>query len=794
MRAIFLVSFFLISLCGMNIFAAPSHSSANAARVSQQEEIKQNNLFDAAKANQMLDEISAEVSLENSSIESLDNITEQFIKLQGEAKTCIKTADESLSKLNEEKSIDQKNVGTATDLQSYLNQKQNDLTQWRSECQLFVLRSGETINLFNAAIKKLSAKKLFELEPHFFTKLTLNQQYFKDLSYYLDKELLWNESGLNLLFQPAPLISLILLEILGMLASFFIRRACLRYLKEAVVENAWGHFKLTLIHLCRSMVSAFLRAIPFLLITSVLAIIHQEINYLLILAFLWLGELLIATLIKFFLHPYYGLKSMSRLPPEAAQSLYHRIRWFLWFCVFSSVVFMVLQHQVIPLAITDLLKTIGITLLCLLLISILWQFYRLPFLWRRHFGWRLLFTHFFSLGFFAIIIIHGVGYQELSLYLLQGLTATLGFGLLAWFMTQFFGYFFRSVIHEEYWLQKKIRSIFGFHLNHPTTELLFIALLVYLFIWGGFLLELFNAWGLSDATMRMISGWLTGGFKLGMVNIVPLRILWGSIAFTGLLLFTRWMKTQIERVGTKNHLSQGVYKAASGIVNYIGVGMALLMGLLLAGVNFSGLAIIAGALSVGIGFGLQNIVNNFVSGIILLIERPIKPGDRILVGDIEGYVEKISIRATQIRTLICSDLIVPNSELISKQVTNLMLHDFHYRLIINVSVAYDSDIVLVKQLLLEAANEHPEVIKNDPSNQPSVLLNEFGDSALKFILSCVIQNVSLRYGVNSDLHFSIYEKFKAHGIVIPFPQQDVHLLGPHNPRTTAASPCESLCR
>ena len=211
------------------------------------------------------------------------------------------------------------------------------------------------------------------------------------------------------------------------------------------------------------------------------------------------------------------------------------------------------------------------------------------------------------------------------------------------------------------------------------------------------------------------------------------------------------------------------------ISGYSGITIALLVGLGVAGVEFQNLAIVAGALSVGIGFGLQNIVNNFVSGLILLFERPIRRGDWIVVGNTEGYVKRIRIRSTQIETFDHADVIVPNSELISSQVTNWMLSDQSGRARVPVGVAYGSDTEKVKTLLLEVAQEHEMVISGDDKFPSRVLFMGFGDSSLNFELRVYIKNVDSRLRVISDLNFAIDRKFRANGVEIPFPKRDLYI-------------------
>jgi small-conductance mechanosensitive channel len=204
--------------------------------------------------------------------------------------------------------------------------------------------------------------------------------------------------------------------------------------------------------------------------------------------------------------------------------------------------------------------------------------------------------------------------------------------------------------------------------------------------------------------------------------------------------------------------------------------LAVLFALSLAGIEFSNLAIVAGALSVGIGFGLQNVVNNFVSGLILLFERPVRTGDWIVVGTTQGTVKRISIRSTTVQTFDRADVIVPNSELISGQVTNWTLDTPWGRVCVPVGVAYGSDTAKVKEILLNIGKTHPLVVQNNPYwPDPIVLFLAFGASSLDFELRVIVRNISEKMQVISDLNFAIDQAFRDNGIEIPFPQQDVYL-------------------
>ena len=295
--------------------------------------------------------------------------------------------------------------------------------------------------------------------------------------------------------------------------------------------------------------------------------------------------------------------------------------------------------------------------------------------------------------------------------------------------------------------------------------------------WIGFLVIIFNIWDPTGTILGTLSSYARDGIPIGGIRIVPTNIVGGIIAFTVLLAFTGWIKRWIDKRWLRQIISsdRGARDALVTIVGYTGFTISLLVGLSIAGINITGLAVVAGALSVGIGFGLQSIANNFVSGIILLFERPIKAGDFVTVGDVEGFVKKISIRATEIETLDNQDMLVPNSELISGRVTNWVLHNPYGRLRIRVGVAYGSDINKVKDILEAVSHENKSVITDGRVSPPKALFMGFGDSALEFELRVRIFDIKKRYDIVSELNFKIDEEFQKNHIIIPFPQRDIHI-------------------
>ncbi len=262
--------------------------------------------------------------------------------------------------------------------------------------------------------------------------------------------------------------------------------------------------------------------------------------------------------------------------------------------------------------------------------------------------------------------------------------------------------------------------------------------------------------------------------KLGDTEITLMVLIQFLILLLLLVYFTgRLKKLLVERLLVRTKLDVSARQAIGSITRYLALLVGLLIILQSVGINLTTLNVIAGAVGIGVGFGLQNIASNFISGLIILFERPIKIGDRIVVGDVDGDVVEIGARSTIVVTNNNIAVIVPNSNFISETVINWKYTDSKVRFEIPVGVSYGSDVRLVEKLLLEAARENPDVL-DDP--KPDVCFREFGDSSLNFSLRVWNKNhVHRKLVLYSSLNFAIFDKFKQHGIEIPFPQRDLHI-------------------
>ncbi len=272
-------------------------------------------------------------------------------------------------------------------------------------------------------------------------------------------------------------------------------------------------------------------------------------------------------------------------------------------------------------------------------------------------------------------------------------------------------------------------------------------------------------WGFQPDDIRAWFYRLATGFKIGTFTFSPTGIVTGVLVFLFGFFLTRWFQGWIDgSVMARGKVDTGVRNSIRTVIGYAGLALAALFGISAAGIDLSSFALVAGGLSLGIGFGLQNVVSNFVSGLILLAERPFKAGDWIVAGAVSGTVKKISVRATEIETFQRQTVILPNSELINSAVGNWTHRNKLGRVDIKVNVAYGADVKRAHAILFEIAKSHPLVLKNP---EPFVLFSNFGPAALEFEIRVFLADVLNGNIVQNDIRFAVLDALEEAGIEIP---------------------------
>ncbi|MBP5698922.1 MAG: mechanosensitive ion channel family protein [Alphaproteobacteria bacterium] len=375
----------------------------------------------------------------------------------------------------------------------------------------------------------------------------------------------------------------------------------------------------------------------------------------------------------------------------------------------------------------------------------------------------VLFSIIFALATFSVSLF---GYPDLASFIFNRFFATLFLiGMFVIVRKMISDILSRSIIFwvRTFKLRKKLLSKIDFLMSLLITPILVLCL-AYM---------LLRLWGVPASFMTYGIKKFIFGFKVGGIKISLIAIITGLLVFVVSITLVRMFKRRLsENLLTRINMDEGIKHSLVSGFSFIGIIISVVLAISAMGVDLSNLAVIAGALSVGIGFGLQDIIKNLVSGIIILFERPFKVGDWVILGGEEGKIKQINIRSTELETWTKRSVIIPNATLISSSLINLTHGNNWQRQSIIVGVSYDADIDKVTALLIECAKSNKRVARVPA---PMVLFKDFGASSLDFELRYHVTDVRTDYVASSEIRYAILKRFREEGIEIAYPQIDVHM-------------------
>ncbi|VAX01657.1 Potassium efflux system KefA protein / Small-conductance mechanosensitive channel [hydrothermal vent metagenome] len=725
--------------------------------------------------NKILDKTEREFKRKSLRLDKLGEFFEKIKIHRAWAISCVTEKESSILEIASKiKSLGEKVKGETLSVskkRTDLFKQEVNLKKYLANCKVILLRTDELSNKINLVKQKKLAKQLLSQGKNFFSLIENNWDNPSLLTQAL-KKFVFEHSGLLDLKITDISILAILLVVVFLISHYYSikittwtkdhtpRPLLASQLSCALITTAERYIKFAPAILFAVAYVNFLNLgitpKPFVVIVlNGLAIV-----------------IAINIIIHFFLNSSLSIYKHEPKTKQKAINLVHRLKVLGAIIFFGYLLFSTLFFHDMPEAILLISRGIYGTLFIL---NIVWVIWLLGYFHKI--GNKLIVRTGLTLIFILALVAEWMGYRNLSLYIIEvviGSLFLLGFySVLSILISEFMDSLDKGSIP----FALRVRNWLGVGSDKRIQGLIWVRLIISLTMWIGFVSLMIFIWQIPDTYTELLISKIIEGVTIGSVQLIPIQIFEAIVVFSVILLLNSWFKRRLEKNWLpKTNMTRSARESMTTVSGYLGILIAFIFALSFIGMDFSKLAIVAGALSVGIGFGLQNVVNNFISGLILLFERPIKTGDWIVVGQTEGNVKRISIRSTHIQTFDRADVIVPNSEIISGTVTNWMLRDHSGRVRVPIGVAYGSNTNLVRDLLLQIAQEHSDVIKNNAViSDPVVYFMAFGASSLDFELRCHVYNIDNRRRIISDLNFAIDRVFRENNISIPFPQREIHI-------------------
>jgi potassium efflux system protein len=709
-------------------------------------------------------------------IDELKSLQQSVTTIKSEIDSCIRSNQNSVSKVTEDLEL----LGeVAVSGNREVNEKHKSLTELQRKhegqlatCRLLILRSNQIIEVTTERQQALIALQLFARNSSVLDHIQGNlENPMEGIGSLLD--FFASTAGFDIIYQHRYLLTVMLA--ISIVSIVLLRQLLARSVRHYHKKSHRSFARLLQISLLSGLKHYMVTLMLTLVFGAYFVYVSLTIEHFPFIALVSIGLFLyvfLTLILRITLNPIAPAEPLTTLSKQVALNLIKRLRLLAKLLFVGFLIYSASNLYVFSDSVTGLLRNIYIAMVVL---NLCWAFWLLGYI--KGLANTHLLRSIIIMILLSSMFADWAGYNNLSSFILIGVVGSIS----AWFLTRIIVIlwtdFFDSLDDGEFAWQQFIRRKIGVQPGDYLPGSMWFRLAFGIVVWSLFATAILKIWGLSDRSLMTIQTYVTNGFDAGPIHIVPSKLIIALLVFAVFLSVVGWIKRGLSKSWlNRSSMDRGSKESLITLTGYLGMVIALLVGLSVAGVELANLALIAGALSVGIGFGLQNVVNNFVSGIVLLFERPVKTGDWIIVGGTEGYVKKVKLRSTLIQTFDRADVIVPNAEIIANQVTNLMLSDSIGRVKIPIRAAYGTDPRLVEKILLAIAQAHPLVVTRSPSiDPPWVLFQAFGESALMFELRAFITDIDCKMVVLSDINYSIADAFHQAGIIIPFPQSDLHI-------------------
>ena len=726
--------------------------------------------FDIKKANQQFDHINLQLSVQNLNFNTLNAAVTTLLTLTEKADKCVAELQKKLTNL--ETLLKQSNSSVDNSLENnkegadrvYLETQLKELADQQAQYRLFSIRAKEAIEAYKTAIAHLKQEEA----------LARGMPLWKTINQAIESPLETNAMDLITTMPPITLTT-ILSYLVALCSALTCSAIMLRKIKQSQFTRHYLRFKKIHPSYILLLASALISGSLFAYSLS----LFQELST-------WDPSLTLSGIMFFYLTSLITIVFLFKIKSVRALFFWYSLDYH-FFKSLSMTLLTFYTTAMLGQLFSSSLNTnhpiwqLSESLFLLTTLAAGAYFIRCFCQTHRQFGFIKRHYSFIqrisALLLISCAITNILGYMALAQHLTYSGFTTFAIIFITILITHGIQKIY-LMLSQQQSIKLNIIKYFGYKDDQVFTEFLILRTVLQLIVVIISVYLIGQSWGFATDFIEVIYDQFLHGVHLANFTLYPSRIISGVVVFCLLYLVCRAISTSISR-HQQFEDEEETQVAVASILTYVGFGIAMISGFLVAGFNFTGLAIIAGALSVGIGLGLQSIVNNFVSGIILLIEKPIRPGDRINVDGLEGYVKKIRVRSTQIITPSREDIIVPNSDLITRPVTNYMFSDRFCRISCDIRLAYGSNTQLVREVLLNVANNNEEVVKTG-RNKPTVSLRSFADSTLNFQLGCLIKDVNKKSFVQSELNFAIEQAFRDNNIsmnisTILTPQRDIHI-------------------